>query len=164
MRFRDYEEFIGALNEQGARYLIVGAHAVAYHARPRATKDFDIFIDPIPANAKKVLAALKVFLGTDLGYTPEDLCERDSFLQLGVAPVRIDLMSTLKGCPDFEAAWKARVEALFGSVSTYYLGLDDLIDAKLAADRPQDRADVRVLKRAKQQTGPNSSARKKRKR
>jgi hypothetical protein len=57
MPSRDYEEFIGALNEQGARYLIVGAHAVAYHARPRATKDLDIFIDPTPANARKALAA-----------------------------------------------------------------------------------------------------------
>ena len=95
MRFRDYEEFIGALNEQGARYLIVGAHAVAYHARPRATKDFDIFIDPSPTNAEKVLTAVKLFLGTDLDYTAEDLCDPDSFIQLGVAPVRIDLMSHL---------------------------------------------------------------------
>src|SRR5437879_10159676 len=115
MRFRDYEEFIGALNVQGARYLIVGAHAVAYHARHRATKDFDIFIDPTPANAQKVLAAIKIFLGTDLGYTADELCEPDSFIQLGVAPVRIDLMSNLKGCPVFAAAWKNRVEAPFGT-------------------------------------------------
>src|SRR5438132_7887395 len=111
MPFRDYEEFIGALNKQGVRDLIVGAHAVAYHARPRATKDFDIFIDPTPANAKKVLGALKRFFGTDPGYTTDDLCEPGSFIQLGVAPVRIDLMSSLKGCPDFEPLWKARVEA-----------------------------------------------------
>jgi len=161
MRFRDYEEFIGALNEQGARYLIVGAHAVAFHARPRATKDFDILIDPTPANARKVLAALKTFLGTDLGYTPDELCESDSFIQLGVAPVRIDLMSNIKGCPDFPTVWKRRVEAPYGSIATFYLGLDDLIDAKVAADRAQDRADVRVLNRAKDQSRTKFPARKK---
>ena len=41
MAFPDYEEFIAALNARGVRYLIVGDHAVAYHAHPRATKDLD---------------------------------------------------------------------------------------------------------------------------
>jgi hypothetical protein len=44
MKSRDYEEFAESLNASGARYLIIGAHAVAFHARPRATKDFDVFI------------------------------------------------------------------------------------------------------------------------
>ncbi len=56
MAFRDYEEFIAVLNAHGVRYLIVGAHAVAFHARPRATKDLDILIDPTPANARRALA------------------------------------------------------------------------------------------------------------
>jgi hypothetical protein len=55
MPSRDYEEFIGALNAHGVRYLIIGAHAVALHARPRATKDLDILIDPTPANARRAL-------------------------------------------------------------------------------------------------------------
>ena len=156
MRYRDYEEFIGALNDRGARYLIVGAHAVAYHARPRATKDFDILIEPTPANAKKVLAALGTFLGADLGYTVDDLIDPESFIQLGVAPVRIDLMSSLKGCSDFAAVWRSRVEASFGEIPAHYLGLDDLIRAKLAADRRQDRADIRVLRRAQSQQRPAS--------
>ena len=69
MRSRDYEEFVESLNASGARYLIVGAHAVAFHARPRATKDFDLFIEPIPANAERVLDAIRSFLGSDLGLT-----------------------------------------------------------------------------------------------
>ncbi|MBI2149058.1 MAG: hypothetical protein HYU27_00435 [Acidobacteria bacterium] len=148
MQYRDYEEFIAALNDQGARYLIVGAHAVAYHARPRATKDFDILVDPTPINARKTLVALNAFLGGDLGYSVDDLLDPDSFIQIGVAPVRIDIMSSLKGCPDFAAIWKNRIEAAFGSQPACYLGLKDLIDAKLAADRIQDRADIRVLRRA----------------
>ena len=71
----DWIELLRGLNAAGVKYLIIGAHAVAYHARPRATKDFDILFDPTPANARKVLAALNAFLGADLGYTVNDLCD-----------------------------------------------------------------------------------------
>jgi len=150
MASQDYEEFIAALNDHGVRYLIVGAHAVAFHARPRATKDLDILLDSTPANARKVLAALRDFFGgADLGYTIEDLIDPQWIIQLGVAPVRIDLLPQLPGCPSFEVAWKNKVEARFGPVTAYYLGLEDLIRAKDAAGRTQDRADARVLQRAK---------------
>ena len=151
MASRDYEEFIAALNDHGVRYLIVGAHAVAFHARPRATKDLDILLDPTPANARRALVVLRDFFGgTDLGYTVAELTDPHWIIQLGVAPVRIDLLAQLPGCPSFKVAWKNRVEARFGTVTAYYLGLDDLIRAKEAAGRAQDQADARVLKRAKQ--------------
>jgi hypothetical protein len=54
MASHDYEEFIAALNARGAWYLIVGAHAVAFHARPRATKDLDILIESTAENARKI--------------------------------------------------------------------------------------------------------------
>jgi hypothetical protein len=150
MASRDYEEFIAALNGHGVRYLIVGAHAVAFHARPRATRDLDILLDPAPANARRALDALRDFFGgADLGYTIADLTNPRWIIQLGVAPVRIDLLSQLPGCPTFNAAWKTRVEARFGAVPAYYLGLDELIRAKEAAGRAQDRADARVLRQAK---------------
>ena len=63
MPSQDYEEFIAALNDHGVRYLVIGAHAVAFHARPRATKDLDILLDPTPGNAGRALAALRDFLG-----------------------------------------------------------------------------------------------------
>ncbi len=150
MASRDYEEFIAALNARGVRYLIVGAHAVALHARPRATKDLDILIDPTPANGRRVLAALREFFGgVDLGYSVEDVTDPRWIIQLGVAPVRIDLIAEIPGFTNFEMAWKNRVEARFGSVPAHYIGLDELISAKEAVHRPQDRADVRILERAK---------------
>ena len=149
MASQDYEEFIAALNAHGARYLVIGAHAVAFHARPRATKDLDILIEPTPENARKVLAALRDFFGgADLNYTTEDMMDPDCIIQLGIAPVRIDLLSMIPGCPDFSTAWKRRVEARFGGVPAQYIGLKDLISNKEATDRPQDRADVGVLRRA----------------
>lgn len=152
MSFPDYEEFIAALNDRGVRYLVIGAYAVAFHARPRATRDLDILLEPTPANARRALAALHDFFGgADLGYSVSDLMDPHWIIQLGVAPVRIDLLSAVPGCSSFKVAWKNRVESRFGSVKTYYLGLDDLIRAKAAAGRVQDLADVRVLRRARDQ-------------
>ncbi len=94
----DYEEFIAALNAHGVRYLVVGAHAVAFHARPRATKDLDILLEPSPENAWRALAALRDFFGgADLGYTVEDLTDPRWIIQLGVAPIRIDLLAEIPG-------------------------------------------------------------------
>ena len=77
---------------QRVRYLLIGAHAVALHARPRATKDLDVLLDPAPPNLRRTLVALSAFFGgADLGYSVEDLADPDAIIQLGLAPVRIDL-------------------------------------------------------------------------
>ena len=89
------------------------------------------------------------FGGAELGYTVEDLINPRWIIQLGVAPIRIGLLSELPGLPSFQAASKSRVDAHFGSVGTHYIGLDDLTRAKEESNRAQDRADVRVLHRAK---------------
>ena len=141
MASRDSEEFIAILNDHGVRYLLIGAHAVAFHARSRATKDLDVLLDPTPRNACRALAAIRDFFGgADLGYTVADLMDPGWIIQLGVAP----------RCTRFQAAWKNRVQARFGSVKAHYLGLTDLIRAKEAAGTPQDQADVHVLRRAQQ--------------
>jgi hypothetical protein len=150
MPSQDYEEFIAALNAHRVKYLVVGAHAVAFHARPRATKDLDILIEPTKLNGRRALAALREFFGgADLGYTVEDVISPRWIIQLGVAPVRIDLLSVIPGVPSFETAWKKRIEARFGSVVTHYMSLEDLIRAKEETNRPQDQADVRTLNRAR---------------
>ena len=147
---RDYEEFIAALNDHGVRYLVVGAHALAVHAKPRATKDLDIWLEPTPDNARRLLAAIGVFFGgEDLGYSVEELLDPRWIIQLGVAPVRIDLLSEILGLPDFSEAYGRRLEGKFGPVDTVYVGLDDLIAAKRAAGRKQDEADLMALERAR---------------
>lgn len=147
---RDFEEFIAALNAHDVRYLVIGAHAVALHAQPRATKDLDIWVEPTRENARRLLAAVAAFFGgADLGYSEEDVVDPRWVLQLGVAPIRIDLISEVSGLGSFDAAWQCRVDARFGAVDCRYLGLDELILAKQAADRPQDRADLVVLRKAR---------------
>jgi hypothetical protein len=150
MRYRDYEEFIAALNAHEVRYLIVGAHAVAFHAIPRATEDLDMFLDPERENAARSLSALRAFLGgADLGYKLEDLIDPNMVIQLGVPPVRIDLITSLDGISSFGEAWDRRVDASYGPVPAHYLGFEDLVATKEAAGRPQDRADLVSLRKSR---------------
>ncbi len=146
MNSPDYEEFVALLNARGAKYLIVGAHAVAFYAQPRATKDLDLYIESSEQNAVLVLEVIREFFGGyDLGLTIEDLCNLDSVVQLGVAPTRIDLISGLQGVADFQAAWDRRVEGQYGAAAGQYLSLEDLIAAKRSANRGQDRVDLEQL-------------------
>jgi predicted nucleotidyltransferase len=148
---RDYEEFLESLNANGVRYLIAGAHAVAFHARPRATKDLDIFHDPSADAAERLLAAIRAFFGGgDLGFKPSDLVDPDLIVQLGVAPIRIDLLSAVEGVPSFEQAWRNRVAGKYGGVETHYLSLEDAIRAKRASGRTQDKADLASLTKARE--------------
>ena len=149
MAHPDYEEFVAALNAREARYLIVGAHALALHARPRASKDLDIAIAASKANARRVALAIGDFFG---GEPPkyasvEHLLDAETIVQLGVAPVRIDLLARL-GSTTFTKAYNRRVEATFGKEPACFIGLEDLIAEKSHWGRPQDLADLDVLQRA----------------
>jgi hypothetical protein len=146
---RDFEELLESFNDAGVRYLIGGAHALALHARPRATKDLDVFIAPTQANARRVLVALgKFFGGSPPSYvTTETLLDPDTIVQLGVAPVRVDILSAFATLT-FREAWKHRCRAAFGSAPASYLSKEHLIAEKRYFDRPQDRADVAILEAA----------------
>lgn len=154
MAQRDYEEFFELLNSNGLKYLIVGAHAVAFHARPRATKDIDILHETTPKSATAIFKTIREFFGGhDMGLTVDDLCNPDSIVQLGVAPVRIDLMGSIAGIINFEDAWARRVKGKYGNANVWYLSIDDLIKNKEMASRDQDKADLKYLKRV--QAGKN---------
>ena len=151
MTFPDFEEFIASLNAHRVRYLVIGGYAVGFHARPRATKDIDILVDRSPANARRTLAAIRSFLGASArGITLAKLTNARTLIVLGVAPVRIDLLTSADGIDSFASAWKSRVTASYGATRAEFLGLEDLILSKRAAARLQDLADVEVLERARQ--------------
>jgi hypothetical protein len=103
--FRDFEEFFASLNGQRARYLIVGGYAVGFHARPRATKDIDVLVDRTPANARRVVAAIQGFLGAaPSNMTEQKLMNPRTLVVLGVAPIRIDILTSVEGVPSFAGA------------------------------------------------------------
>ena len=50
----DFHDLLQALLQTGARFIVVGAHAMAVHGVPRATGDLDVWICPDAANAGRV--------------------------------------------------------------------------------------------------------------
>ena len=151
---QDFEELLASLNARRVRYLIGGAHALAFYARPRATKDLDLFVAPTRTNAVRLIGALRDFFG---GPAPsyvsvKALLDPKLIVQLGVAPVRVDIISHF-GTMTFAEAWRTRVDAKFGSVDAHYLGRQQLIAEKAFYDRPQDRADLAVLRATRARRG-----------
>ena len=140
----DFVALLRELTAADARFMVVGAYALAHHARPRATGDLDIWVDPAPENAKRVHAALLVF-GAPLGdLTVEELSQPDLVYQIGVVPRRIDILTTLTGL-DFADAWPGHSVGTFGSMACPVLGRAELILNKRSLGRPRDLADLESL-------------------
>lgn len=94
---KDYEEFLALLNRHDVRYCIIGSYALAFHARPRYTKDLDILVEASSENAEKFLRVLKDFGFGSLDLSVADFTEENNIIQLGYEPVRIDILTSLKG-------------------------------------------------------------------
>ncbi|HEX8716603.1 MAG TPA: hypothetical protein VF722_06445 [Gemmatimonadaceae bacterium] len=143
----DWADLLVALAATDARFLIVGAHAMAVHGVPRGTQDMDIWVDPTPANADRVWRALAAFGAplADLRITSDDLSRAGTVIQLGLPPNRIDLLTSLSGLPGFDAAWTARVERTFAGHPAPFLGREDLVRNKRASARRKDLADLEAL-------------------
>jgi hypothetical protein len=141
---KDFKEFIESLNRNSVRYLIVGSFALSYYAEPRYTKDIDILIDSTVANAERLMTAIRDFGFSDIELSSRDFLEPDQIIQLGVAPVRIDLLTSLKGIP-FAGAWDRRTIGQYGEIPAFYISKQDLIDHKKLVGRKQDLADIEKL-------------------
>lgn len=144
---RDYKEILQYLNEEKAEFLIVGAYAMASHGFPRSTGDFDIWVNPTPANASRVYRALAAFGAPLQDVTPADFEEQGIIYQIGVEPCRIDIITMISGGISFSEAAKRAVKADFDGEPMAVLSIDDLITNKLATGRPKDVEDVRLLKK-----------------
>jgi hypothetical protein len=139
-------DLLDILNRWQVQYLIVCGRAVNAYTEARGTKDLDIWTNPTPENAKRVYAALKEFGAPLFGATEETFTRKDEFLFIGVAPNRIDLLKDIPGV-EFEECWEKRqVFDLGNGLEANYLGLPELIAAKLAAGRHIDLADADSLK------------------
>lgn len=140
----DLREFIALLNSHGAEYLIVGAHSLAFHARPRFTGDLDILVRPTADNAAKVFAALCEFGFAEADIRPEDFTTPDQVIQLGRAPNRIDLLTGISGV-ETEEAFATRVGGALDQFPVSFLSKTLLIANKRAVGRPRDLADLSEL-------------------
>jgi len=140
----DFEELFKCFNARSVKAVIVGGYAFSFHAKPRYTKDIDLFVEPSPDNARRLLDALDDFGFGELQLTIDDFAKAGVIVQLGVPPNRVDLMTLIDGVT-FPEAWAGRVVGMYGSQPVFYLGREELIRNKRASGRTQDLADLEAL-------------------
>lgn len=140
----DFRDLLCAFDAAEVDALVVGSHAMAAYGHLRATKDLDVWVRPSPENARRVFRALAEFGAPLAGVSREDFERPGTVLQIGVAPVRIDLLTTIDGV-EFEEAWRDRTETILGDVSARVISLAHLIRNKRSTGRAQDRIDADAL-------------------
>ena len=138
---QDFEDLLQLLEKHRVRYLIIGGLAFIYHAKPRYTKDLDIWLDSTKDNVKRANTALAAF-GSPCLLDPEAV---EEILQLGVAPDRIELLRAIKGAR-FATAWKKRIRGKYGKADANWIDLNSLLRIKSHIDHPRHQEDVRVLR------------------
>lgn len=143
----DFKEFIECCVARDVRFLIVGGYAVAAHGHPRFTKDLDVWVWLDPANAERLVGALCDFGFGSLGLSVADFAEEGVVVQLGYAPKRIDLLTSIDGVA-FEDCYSSRLIVSIEGVDVPFIDAPNLIKNKRASGRPQDLADVAALEGA----------------
>jgi hypothetical protein len=141
---RDFEDLCKCLNASGVEYLIVGAHALAYHGAPRFTGDFDVFVGPSPDNVQRLLRAIAEFWAPVEGVSVDELTGRGKILQMGREPWQIHVMTAISGVT-WDDAWRARETDAYGETPAWFIGRAEFVRNKLASGRPKDLADVEEL-------------------
>lgn len=140
----EFKELLLAFNAHEVKYLVVGAHALAAYGHVRATKDLDLWVGPDPENARRAIAALLDFGAPLHDLSAEDLSKPGTIFQIGVPPLRIDVITGIDGVA-FSDAWPDRSQVGFGGVPVFVISRRHLIINKKKAGRLQDLADVEKL-------------------
>ena len=142
---QDFREFIELLIKNKAEYLIVGGYAVGIHGHPRYTGDLDIWLNPTPQNAEKILRSVNEFGFSSFKLTKEDFTKPGNVIQLGFPPLRIDLLTEIDGVT-FDECFKNRKEVTMENIKVNFIGYNDLLKNKKESGRPRDIDDINNLK------------------
>jgi hypothetical protein len=140
----DFVELLRAFAAADVRFMVVGAYALGLHGRPRATGDLDVWVDATPENAASVLRALAEFGAPLHDLTADDLSREGITYQIGLPPLRIDILTTLTGIT-FSEAWPHRVRGNLGDVEVDFIGRAHFIRNKRATGRHKDLGDIEGL-------------------
>jgi hypothetical protein len=141
---QDFKELLELFNAYRVQYVIVGGYALAFHGAPRYTGDIDILVRPDEDNARRVLSALHEFGFGSVGLEISDFCSPEKVVQLGVPPVRADIITSISGV-SWEEAFSGRVKGKYGDIPVFYIGRDQFILNKEAIGRKKDLADLEAL-------------------
>jgi hypothetical protein len=140
----DFRDMLSALCAEDVEFLLVGAYAMAAHGYPRATGDMDIWIRCSDENARRIWQALQHFGAALADLTLDDLKTPDTVFQIGVAPRRIDILTSIDGV-EFDAAWSQRQIIEVEGQTFSVISRVHLLQNKKASGRPKDLADVAWL-------------------
>ncbi len=141
----DFRDLLALFNKHKVEYLVVGGYALAFHGAPRYTGDIDLFIHPEAGNARRILEALAEFGFGSVDLKEEDFCTPGKVVQLGVPPVRVDLMTSLTGV-SWEEAAKTKMPGEYGDVPVFFIGRAEIVANKQALGRKKDLADLKALR------------------
>lgn len=141
---QDFKDLFELFDAHNVEFMIVGGYALAFYGAPRYTGDMDVYVKPDAANASRIVSALDAFGFKSAGLTISDFDTPDKVVQLGVPPVRIDIMTSLTGVT-WEEAFSGREPGKFGDMSVYYIGRKQFIANKRAISRKKDLADIEAI-------------------
>ena len=142
----DFEELLNIFNADEVRYLIVGGHAVMLYTEPRYTQDLSVWIDANADNGERVFGALRRFGAPLGGLTAADFSKEGSFYQMGIPPVRVDILMSVDGVT-FGEAWPNRQKSKLGTADAFFIGRAELIRNKRAVGRHIDLHDAESLEK-----------------
>lgn len=152
----DFKELLKIFEKFKIRYLIVGGYAVMKYSEPRFTKDLDLFIATDQDNASGVYSALKEFGAPLKNLSSADFAQKGYFYQLGIPPLRVDIMMSIPGI-EFDEVWKNREVVELDDLKIFFISRSDLIRSKEASGRPHDKIDIEQLRKAEKLDVPDKT-------
>ena len=115
---------------------------------PRATGDFDIWVEVSEENSKNIYKSLVEF-GAPLSNIIENtFTEKEIVFQIGVAPRRIDIITNIDGV-DFKTAYDTKEEIEIENIKIPFISKENLIKNKESTAREKDKLDAKYLKNNK---------------
>ncbi len=149
------ERLFSTLTRHGVQYVLIGALAARLQGFPRATYDADITPARDPQNLRRLADALqeldaRIFTNTipeGLAFdcSPQMLARADIW-NLVTKAGRLDLAFNPPGTTGFPDLAPQAVRFEVYGHTLLAARLEDIIRSKEAANRPQDRQDVEVMK------------------
>jgi hypothetical protein len=151
----DPERIITTLARHGVKYVLIGAVAARLQGFPRMTADADITPARDPDNLRRLAAALRdlearvytesVAEGLAFDCSPAALARAD-LLNLVTSAGRLDVAFNPSGTAGYDDLIRHAVPFDVFGVRLDAASLEDIVRSKVAADRPQDRQDVVILR------------------
>ena len=142
---KDYKEMLQILSNNKVRFLVVGAYAMGAYGYPRATGDFDIWVEASSENSEKIYQSLSEFGAPLSELTKTTFCKEGIVFQIGVAPRRIDIITKIDGV-DFKKAYSNKQEIEIEDIKIPFLSKEDLIKNKESTGREKDKLDAKYLR------------------